>query len=62
MPFIHGLRALTDYFLNDQYYKVNYPTENLDRAKSLFRFAKEAHKNNAFIDKCIKEFSSIPLV
>lgn len=62
MPFIHGLRALTDYFLNDQYYKVNNPTENLDRAKSLFRFAKEAHKNNAFIDKCIKEFSSIPLV
>lgn len=58
MPFIHGLRALTDYFSNDKYYKVNYPTENLDRAKSLFRFAKEAHKNNAFIDKCIKESSA----
>lgn len=55
MPFIHGLRALTDFLSNDIYYKVNYPKENLDRAKSLFRFANEAHKNNAYIDKCIKE-------
>jgi len=58
MPFIHGLRALTDFLSNDIYYKVNYPLENLDRAQSLFRFAKEAYKNNAYINKCIKEFSN----
>ena len=37
MPFIHGLRALTDYLNKNKYYKVSYPEQNLDRAKSLFR-------------------------
>lgn len=39
MPFMHGLRALTDYLNGNIYYKVTYPEQNLDRCKSLFRFA-----------------------
>lgn len=39
MPFIHGLRALTDYLNNNIYYKVFYETQNLDRCLSLFDFA-----------------------
>ncbi len=39
MPFIHGLRALTDYLNNNIYYKVFYETQNLDRSLSLFDFA-----------------------
>ena len=31
MPFIHGLRALTDYLNNNKYYKVAYENQNLDR-------------------------------
>ncbi|MBT8271561.1 MAG: aminoglycoside phosphotransferase family protein [Flavobacteriaceae bacterium] len=38
MPFIHGLRALTDYLNGNIYYKVNYAEHNLDRAKNLFKF------------------------
>jgi len=39
MPSIHALRALTDYLLGDLYYQVHYPTQNLDRAKSLLGHA-----------------------
>ncbi|MDB4291883.1 aminoglycoside phosphotransferase family protein [Maribacter sp.] len=42
MPFLHGLRALTDYLGNDGYYKVSYSSQNLDRALSLFNFTKKA--------------------
>jgi len=42
MPFIHGLRALTDYLNGNIYYKVSYPEQNLDRCKSLFQFARLA--------------------
>ncbi len=38
MPFIHGLRAITDYLNGNIYYKVCYENQNLDRCKSLFHF------------------------
>lgn len=40
MPFMHGIRALTDYLNGNIHYKVSYPEQNLDRCKSLFQFAK----------------------
>lgn len=39
LPFLHGIRALTDYLENNRYYKVAYETQNLDRCFSLFQFA-----------------------
>lgn len=42
MPFLHGIRALTDYLENNKYFKVTYKTQNLDRCLSLFAFAKLA--------------------
>lgn len=56
MPFIHGLRALTDYLNNNIYYKVFYETQNLDRCLSLFDFAQKALVElpymKSVIDKC----------
>ncbi|MFT4832472.1 MAG: Ser/Thr protein kinase RdoA (MazF antagonist) [Psychroserpens sp.] len=49
MPFIHGLRALTDFLNNNQYYKVSYPTQNLERSLSLFDFCKKALANMDYI-------------
>ncbi len=55
MPFMHGLRALTD-FLNDNiYYKVTYENQNLDRCKSLFQFTRLALKNQDSIISIIQE-------
>ncbi len=42
MPFLHGLRALTDYLKNDIYYQVRYPEQNLHRSMSLFTVAQKA--------------------
>lgn len=42
MPFLHGIRALTDYLNNNAYYKVSYENQNLDRCLSLFDFTQKA--------------------
>jgi len=42
MPFLHGIRALTDYLNNNIYYKVAYENQNLDRCLSLFDFTRKA--------------------
>jgi hypothetical protein len=44
MPALHGIRALTDYLAGDQYYKVAYPEQNLDRARQLLGAAESARK------------------
>jgi len=43
MPFLHGIRALTDYLNNNIYYKVAYENQNLDRCLSLFDFTQKAY-------------------
>lgn len=55
MPFIHGLRALTDYLNDNIYYKVSYENQNLDRCLSLFYFSNMALQEVAYMDKTIKE-------
>jgi serine/threonine protein kinase len=42
MPFLHGIRALTDYLNGNIYYKVAYENQNLDRCRSLFDFTGKA--------------------
>ena len=54
MPFIHGLRALTDYLNGNIYYKVSYPKQNLIRSRNLFAFSGHALKNEDFMKKTIK--------
>ncbi len=53
MPFIHGLRALTDYLNNDKYYKVSYANQNLDRSLSLFDFSKKALSEVSYIKEMV---------
>jgi len=54
MPFMHGLRALTDYLNGNVYYKVIYKNQNLDRCKSLFHFTKLALQHQDYIKKVIE--------
>ncbi|WP_372973568.1 phosphotransferase enzyme family protein [Muriicola sp.] len=55
MPFLHGIRALTDYLQYDRYYKVTYPEENLNRSKSLLAVARKALENRSAVDAIVKE-------
>ena len=57
MPFIHGLRALTDYLNGNIYYQVAYENQNLDRCLSLFNFAEKAYAEIDFISKEIKQLA-----
>ncbi|WP_240938611.1 phosphotransferase enzyme family protein [Arenibacter sp. 6A1] len=54
MPFIHGLRALTDYLNNNIYYKVSYENQNLDRSLSLFDFTKKALSHIDYMQKVVE--------
>ncbi|MBT8179691.1 MAG: aminoglycoside phosphotransferase family protein [Eudoraea sp.] len=56
MPFLHGLRALTDFLMGDVYYQVSYPDQNLDRSLSLFRFAALAKEETPYLKEVIQKY------
>ena len=53
MPFMHGIRALTDYLNGNIYYKVTYETQNLDRCHNLFAFTKKAAEHMDYMQEVI---------
>lgn len=53
LPFLHGIRALTDYLEGNVYYKVSYENQNLDRCLSLFDFTDKAFKNLEYMQRTI---------
>ncbi|MCX2718936.1 phosphotransferase enzyme family protein [Lentiprolixibacter aurantiacus] len=56
MPYLHGVRALTDFLLGDRYYQVSYPSQNLDRSLALFRFASLAEEETSFLEEVIGKY------
>ena len=55
MPFLHGIRAYTDFLMGNPYYQVTYPDQNLDRAHSLLHFAELASRNQDRMSEILKE-------
>ena len=55
MPFLHGLRAYTDFLLGNVYYQVAYADQNLDRARSLFHFAQLAREHEPAMQKILRD-------
>lgn len=53
LPFIMGLRFLTDYLDGDIYYKINHQEHNLDRAKAQFRLAQDGQTKFDTIKKML---------
>lgn len=56
MPFLHGLRALTDFLSGDRYYRVTYPNQNLDRSLGLFRFTALTEQEAPFLETLIQKY------
>jgi len=56
MPFLHGLRALTDYLKNDVYYQVRYPEQNLHRSMSLFTVAQKTLDHKEELANSVSSF------
>ena len=57
MPFIHGVRALTDHLNGNKYFKVTYENQNLIRAKNLIKFSEIALLNKEYMTKLITKNS-----
>ncbi|QBA63212.1 phosphotransferase enzyme family protein [Muriicola soli] len=55
MPYLHGLRALTDYLNNDVYYRISYPDHNLDRSRNLFYFTQLAFERSEALLSLVEE-------
>ncbi len=54
MPFLHGIRALTDYLNGNIYYKVAYENQNLDRCLSLFDFTGKALEKMEYMEGAVQ--------
>lgn len=54
MPFLHGIRALTDYLNGNIYYKVAYENQNLDRCLSLFDFTQKALDEMEYMKQVVR--------
>ncbi|MEQ9218358.1 MAG: aminoglycoside phosphotransferase family protein [Cyclobacteriaceae bacterium] len=57
MPFIMGVRFLTDYFEGNIYYKTAYPTHNLVRAKCQLELTRKMLARKADLISIVKKYS-----
>ncbi len=55
LPFLHGIRALTDYLNGNIYYKVAYENQNLDRCLSLFDFTQKALDEMKYMEDVVRQ-------
>lgn len=56
MPFIMGLRFLTDYLYGNIYYKTDYSDQNLDRCKNQFAFVRKMGKQRGEIARIVQSY------
>lgn len=55
LTFTIGLRFLTDYLNGDKYFKIQYATHNLDRARNQFAVVKSMEEQENEMKKIVKE-------
>jgi len=53
--YMQALRFLTDYLNGNSYYPINYPTQNLDRAKNQFKLLQEIFANEKILQDIIED-------
>lgn len=55
MIYMQALRFLTDFLRGNTYYPIDYPFQNLDRAKNQFKLLKEMTLNEQLLQRIINE-------
>lgn len=58
LPFIIGLRFLTDYLQGDTYFRTHYPAQNLDRARCQFKLCQDIAKQQPLLQKIIADITT----
>jgi len=61
-PFMQAVRFLTDYLEGDQYYKIQHPAHNLQRARAQLKLALEVENHQQIIDDFIQQTAAQYLV
>ena len=55
ITFMVGLRFLTDYLAGDNYFKIQYDTHNLDRARNQFKIVKSMEEQEDYMRQIIEK-------
>lgn len=58
LPFIMGLRFLTDHIDGDHYYKIHFPEHNLQRARAQFRLVEVLEEKIGVLQSTIHEIAA----
>lgn len=54
LPYMQGVRFLTDYLEGDHYYKIQYPEHNLVRTKAQLKLVKELEDNRSKLEDILR--------
>lgn len=57
IPYMQGVRFLTDYIEGDVYYKTHFATHNLQRTRAQFQLLKKLEEQHAVLDQIIHKVS-----
>ncbi|GAB3533745.1 aminoglycoside phosphotransferase family protein [Pontibacter brevis] len=57
LPFIMGLRFLTDYIDGDTYYKINFPEHNIQRSRAQFRLVQKLEEQYDLLQSTIQDIA-----
>lgn len=57
LPYLMGLRFLTDYIDGDNYYKIHFPDHNLQRARAQFQLIRKLEDKSEILEKIILDAS-----
>ncbi len=58
LPFIMGLRFLTDYIDGDTYYKINFPGHNIQRSRAQFRLVQKLEEQYDLLQSTIQDIAN----
>jgi Ser/Thr protein kinase RdoA (MazF antagonist) len=58
LPFIMGLRFLTDYINGDTYYKIHYPGHNIARARAQFQLVARLEEQYSLLQSSIQSIAT----
>lgn len=56
MTYECGMRFLTDYLSGDNYFKTDYPTHNLDRARTQFKLVVDMEEKWEQMQEIVKKY------
>ena len=54
MTYECGMRFLADYLEGDVYFKIDYPSHNLDRARNQFKLVRDMEEKMGIMNQIVK--------